>query len=133
MCNKGNTQKSFVNCAILILLHMCDLVHSLPVGILQFYINWSMWSHFRNFFSFKSIVWGSKRMHSYKKGIWLVAWSQSVRMPHQWPYYKVMDPLWIVRIKSTRIFIPKTIVIYDTSIISVNVRVLLNDIFLSWY
>ena len=39
----------------------------------------------------------------------------------------------IVRNKSTRIYIPKTIVICNTSMISVKVKVLLKEMFSSWY
>ena len=50
MCNKGNTHKNFINWKILILFHTCDLVHSLTVGILQFYINQSIGSYFQIIF-----------------------------------------------------------------------------------
>ena len=91
MCNKGNTHKNFVSCKILILFHMCDVVHLLSVGILQFYINQSMCLHFRKIFLLR-ICLRCQENALLQKGIWNVAWSQSVRMPHQWSYYKVMDP-----------------------------------------
>ena len=55
MYKKGNTHKNFVTCKTSILVHMCNLVHSLSVGILQFYINQSMCSHFRIYFPFGSM------------------------------------------------------------------------------
>ena len=131
MCNKGNTHKNFVNCKILILFHTCNLVHSLSVGILQFYINQSMCSHFRKFFLLR-VCLRQQENALLQKGIWLVAWSQSVRMPHQRPYWWWILSA-IVRSKSTRIFIPKTIVICNTSMISANVRVLLKEMSSSCY
>ena len=60
---------------------MCDLVHLLSVGILQFYINQSMCSHFRKSFLLRVCLrWQENAL--LQKGIWLVAWSQSVRMLH---------------------------------------------------
>ena len=60
-----------------------DLVHSLSVEIIFHdfnFLNWCAHS-FRSFDRMFEMARGC----TVTKGIWFVAWSQSVRMPHQWP------------------------------------------------
>ena len=65
------TQKNFVSHKIFILFHTHDLVHSLSVRILQFYVNQSMYSHFRKFFLLR-VCLRQQENALLQKGIWLV-------------------------------------------------------------
>ena len=67
-----HTHKNFLSCKILISFHTHNLVHLLSVGIIQFYINQSMYSHFRKFFLL-SVCLRQQENALLQKGIWLVA------------------------------------------------------------
>ena len=71
---QGKHTQEFCNCKILILFHMCNLVYSLVLGILQFYINQSMCSHFRKFFLLR-VCLKQQENAFLQKGICLVALS----------------------------------------------------------
>ena len=103
MCNKANTHKILQGYRRFhFMFHAHELVYVLSVE----FIPYKLFNMLHIFFWMFFRMFEKTRDYTLKKGTWLVAWSWSVRMPHQRTYMWRWILSAIARSKSIRFLIP---------------------------